>query len=170
MPFDPDIPQKITGYVIVEPGGDRPYFSHSAPIDYVRAKPDARVFRFSLWLPDAPNTAGDTSGVQEVDLTQASIFAAIAAEHARLAKTHPAGGHPNGTGADVAHGAASLLRDICVRAEGAWSYAASLSANLASTFAEVDDDRLVPELVRAGATIVQWIETIRRRQRERRAL
>jgi hypothetical protein len=166
MPFDPDIPQKITGYVIVEPGGDRPYFSHSAPLEYLRSKPDARIFAFALWLPDAPNRA-ESSGVVEIDLTRASIFAAIAAKHA---KTFSEAGRPNGTGGDAARSAAELLRSICIRAEGAWSFAESLAKTVASAFAEVEDEKILPELVQVGVTVVQWMETIRRRQRERRAL
>lgn len=41
----------VTGYLILEPGADRPYFSHSAPTDYQK-KPGAKVYSFQLDVPN----------------------------------------------------------------------------------------------------------------------
>jgi hypothetical protein len=43
----------IDGYVIVEPGGDRPYFCLAYPASYLAtgAKPGAKVFSFRLDVP-----------------------------------------------------------------------------------------------------------------------
>ena len=42
---------KIPGYVIIEPGADRPYFCHEFPERYER-KPGSRVFFFELEVPE----------------------------------------------------------------------------------------------------------------------
>jgi hypothetical protein len=41
----------VNGYLILEPGADRPYFSHTPPTAYQR-KPGAKVYVFSLNVPD----------------------------------------------------------------------------------------------------------------------
>ncbi len=41
----------ILGYCIVDPKGDRPYFSHSPPTDYQKAG-GAKVYSFSFEVPD----------------------------------------------------------------------------------------------------------------------
>jgi hypothetical protein len=41
---------KVSGFLIMHPGGDRPYFSHSYPTDYLRVV-NAQVFRFELEVP-----------------------------------------------------------------------------------------------------------------------
>jgi hypothetical protein len=42
---------KVCGYLIMEPGADRPYFCHNPPTEYQR-KPGAKVYAFSLDIPD----------------------------------------------------------------------------------------------------------------------
>lgn len=41
---------KVTGFLIMEPGGDRPYFSHTMPAEYQR-KPGSKIFLFCLDVP-----------------------------------------------------------------------------------------------------------------------
>ena len=43
---------KVQGYLIIEPGADRPYFCHNPPTDYQK-KPGAKVYSFVLHVPDA---------------------------------------------------------------------------------------------------------------------
>jgi hypothetical protein len=42
---------KVQGYLILEPGADRPYFAHNPPSEYQR-KPGAKVYDFVLDIPD----------------------------------------------------------------------------------------------------------------------
>ena len=41
----------VDGYLILEPGADRPYFSHTPPTEYQK-KPGAKIYSFSLFVPD----------------------------------------------------------------------------------------------------------------------
>ena len=41
----------VAGYCILEPGADRPYFSHNPPTEYVRKK-GAKVLIFQFDVPD----------------------------------------------------------------------------------------------------------------------
>lgn len=41
----------VTGYLIMEPGADRPYFCHKPPVSYEK-KEGAKVFIFSVLVPD----------------------------------------------------------------------------------------------------------------------
>jgi hypothetical protein len=42
---------KVPGWLIMEPGADRPYFCHNPPTDYQR-RPGAKVYHFVLEVPD----------------------------------------------------------------------------------------------------------------------
>jgi hypothetical protein len=41
----------VRGYLILEPGADRPYFWHHYPKDY-KKKPGSRVYSFDLVVPE----------------------------------------------------------------------------------------------------------------------
>lgn len=42
---------KVQGFLIMEPGMDRPLFCHNPPVDYEK-KPGAKIYRFELDVPE----------------------------------------------------------------------------------------------------------------------
>ena len=53
---------KVQGYLIMEPGADRPYFSHTEPTDYQK-KPGAKVYSFALDVPGFEKLDGHITAV-----------------------------------------------------------------------------------------------------------
>lgn len=46
---------KLSGWLALAKGGDRPYFFSTPPVEYARTKPEARFFEFELEIPsDVP--------------------------------------------------------------------------------------------------------------------
>jgi hypothetical protein len=52
----------IPGYLILEPGADRPYFSHSFPNEYVK-KPGAKIYAFELYVSEFELVDGHVTAV-----------------------------------------------------------------------------------------------------------
>lgn len=52
----------VRGYVVLEPGMDRPCFWHSIPSTYV-PKPGAKVYSFDLDVPDFDKVDGRLTAV-----------------------------------------------------------------------------------------------------------
>ncbi len=48
---------KVQAFLIMEPGADRPYFSHTEPTDYQK-KLGARVYSFTLDVPSFEKVDG----------------------------------------------------------------------------------------------------------------
>lgn len=63
----------VTGFVIVEPDGDRPYFCHKLPLEYVRqaSARGARVYAFELDF----RTGVVPGSVRELALTRGKVLA-----------------------------------------------------------------------------------------------
>lgn len=58
----------VTGYCILEPRGDRPYFSSTPPPDTLSKKPGVRVYRLEFQVEDWPVVTGDVvPKVEKVD-------------------------------------------------------------------------------------------------------
>lgn len=55
----------VQGYLILEPGADRPYFSHNPPTEYQK-KPGAKVYAFSLSVPDFEKVDGHIAAVAQL--------------------------------------------------------------------------------------------------------
>ena len=58
----------VTGYLILEPGADRPYFSHTYPTGYQK-KPGAQVYQFDVPLPDFEHVDGKILAVVRAELS-----------------------------------------------------------------------------------------------------
>jgi hypothetical protein len=52
----------IAGYLILEPGADRPYFSHTFPGVYLK-KPGAKVYSFELYVSEFELVDGHITAV-----------------------------------------------------------------------------------------------------------
>lgn len=52
----------VDGYLILEPGADRPYFSHTPPTEYQK-KPGAQIYAFTLVVPDFVKVDGRIEAV-----------------------------------------------------------------------------------------------------------
>jgi hypothetical protein len=76
----------VTGYVIDEPNGDRPYFCHSVPHEYLSKASErgGRIYEFTLELPRHGELIWG-SGVRELNLTRAKVLADVF----RWCETHP---------------------------------------------------------------------------------
>lgn len=72
--------------------------------------------------------------------------------------------HPDGTSVANAE-IADLAKDSCERAfnEGRGTYLDILLEEVMEASAEVDDDKLVAELIQVAAVAESWVEAIRRR-------
>ena len=55
---------KVTGFAIMHPGGDRPYFCHSVPSSYERP-PGSKIFEFSFEVPGFGVVDGKIQAVGE---------------------------------------------------------------------------------------------------------
>lgn len=66
----------VTGFVIVEPDGDRPYFCHKLPLEYLRNASDrgGRVYAFELDF----HTGIVPGTVREIAVTRGKVFADLA--------------------------------------------------------------------------------------------
>lgn len=67
MPYTPNC-QGVAGFVIVEPDGDRPYFCHKLPLEYVRqaSTRGGRVYAFEFELKEGASPPV----VREIDVTR----------------------------------------------------------------------------------------------------
>jgi hypothetical protein len=72
MPFTSNR-RGVTGFVIVEPDGDRPYFCHKVPLEYVRqaSARGGRVYAFELDF----ETGVVPGSVRELALTRGKVLA-----------------------------------------------------------------------------------------------
>jgi len=86
MPYTPNR-RGLNGFVIDEPYGDRPYFCHRLPLEYVRqaSARGARVYAFELELLDKA-----VPKVRELNITRAKVLADVTAASSALneAKLH----------------------------------------------------------------------------------
>ena len=80
MPYTPNR-RGLNGFVIDEPYGDRPYFCHRLPLEYLRqaSARGARVYAFELELLDKA-----TPKVRELNLTRAKVLADVTAASSAL--------------------------------------------------------------------------------------
>jgi len=72
MPFTPNR-RGVTGFVIVEPDGDRPYFCHKVPLEYMRQASGrgGRVYAFELDF----RTGVVPGTIRELALTRGKVLA-----------------------------------------------------------------------------------------------
>lgn len=167
MPYDPTR-RYVTGYLIDEPDGDRPYFCHRVPKEYVRAR-GARVFGFAVRLPPShwflhePTIATIVDGSLDADAIElpTQIIADIITERRNQDAKFPVS-YPDGTGTDEARRAAELLKSICTDdyEAGRCTFASVLAEEAAEALAEDDRVKLRAELVQVAAVCVKWIQTI----------